>query len=1009
LFQKLGYVFLNQQATADSRSSFADVILTPILKEQLNKINSFEFSGKQYKFSAKNIDQAVADLDIPLNEGLSATNQKITNKLLLGESYEEVIDGEKTNKQIYYIDFENPHNNLLQVSEEFTVLRQNTCEQIKHRRPDLVLFINGIPVVVIELKKSSVFVMEGIKQICNNQQADEIPQLFKYVQITLAANNAEQQYATATTPAKFYSAWKENSEDSNNALKSLISDRVISELDHTIYNLFNPVRLLELIKSFVLFDKKLKKIARYQQYFAVKAVLKRVQISKQGGLIWHTQGSGKSLTMVMLTKILKQSIANARIIVVTDRTELNKQIHDTFFDTDIKVHRATSGHDLISKLKSGASVITTLIHKFDLVKNQNVIMSEDNIFILVDESHRTQGGDLHKAMKKVFPKGCYLGFTGTPLLAKQKHDGTLAKFGGMIHKYTIEQAVADKAVVPLLYQNRPVVQEVKDKQGMDRKFAMIARNLLPKQQEDLKRKYARFSQICSSLSRLEVIAMDIMLHFNKTFKQHGSATPLFKAMLATNSKFEAVRYQEIFEQFSNIKSAVVISAVDVREGKQEENSDDSKAKISKFWNKIMQIHHTEAEYIKNTLDDFKNGDLELLIVVDKLLTGFDAPQVGVLYIDKELKDHNLLQAIARANRLADGKDYGLIIDYRGLFKNLESALSSYEALAGFDEEDIKSAIIDITKELPKLQQAYENLEDHFQEVQYKHDQESYEQYLADQDHRHDFYNLLSAFGRFLRLILCVDIHEEKLSQQQIDTYKQKMKFYAELRQSVKKRYQEIIDFAEYEQEMRQLLDTYISANDVMNNNFLINIFSDAEVFQKDDKSTEEAKADILLCAMIKEIKENREKNPVFYDSLSVKIDQILQDYKSGLLDAQNKLQSAYKVREDLCKHKWQQDQKYPKAILEKGGFAKSLYDNLQDDMKFLSVDQFESIIINIDDIFKDAAVKPGWKNNIDVKNSIDQKIDDMFFTIEKELSIKVDSHQITKLLQTILSLGIKNH
>ncbi len=668
LLKNMGYVYISSEEMAQHRNSTNQVILKDILLKQLQKLNSFEYKGTQYPFSARNIAKAVDDLDVSLNEGLMTANQKISDQLLLGKAYsEELSDGVKKSFSLKYIDYENPQNNLFHVTEEFVVDRMNRQEREKTRRPDLVLFVNGIPFGVIELKSAVRETAEGVSQMIRNQGQDEIPNLFKYVQITLAGNNHSPQYGTTGTPKKFYAVWKEKESEgflelfgaatsvAENGRENYATEvaspmkRTPSPLDKTIYALFSKERVVELLHSFIIFDGKVKKIARYQQYFAIEKIMERIGKldatgRRQGGLIWHTQGSGKSLTMVMLAKVIKRSIAGSKVIVVTDRKDLDKQIHETFNSSEVKAVRARSGKDLIRLLQSGKSVITTLIHKFEKVKNENVTFDDPNTFILVDESHRTQDGDLHKAMKKVFPEACYLGFTGTPLMRREKN--SFAKFGGEIHRYTINQAVEDKAVLPLLYEGRLVDQWVNDEKGLDRRFEQIARHLNEAQRLDLKKKWARFQKVASSERRLEMIMLDINEDIKKRLQGTG-----FKAMLATSSKYEAIKYHKLFEEMGDVRTAFVISAPDSREGYSEVD-EENKAFILEAWNRLLKKYGDEEKYLDKVKDEFINGEeIELLIVVDKLLTGFDAPRASVLYIDKLLKEHNLLQAIARVNRL----------------------------------------------------------------------------------------------------------------------------------------------------------------------------------------------------------------------------------------------------------------------------------------------------------------------------------------------------------------------
>lgn len=1003
LLKSMDYIYISREdniALRDNR--LHEVILKDILLEQLQRINSFEYKGVNYKFSPKNISRAVEELNIPLNEGLNAANQKISDKLILGTSYdEELADGDRKSFSLRYIDFDNLENNVFHFTEEYTVSRQTTTETEKTRRPDLVVFINGIPIAVIELKKSSINAEQGISQMIRNQGINEIPHLFKYIQLTLAGNNFNPQYATTGTPAKFYAVWEE---DNSQQLTNLVSNRTISKLDQTIFSLFSKTRVLELLHSFILFDKRIKKVARYQQYFAIKEIFHKIENfapdgSRAGGLIWHTQGSGKSLTMAMLTRLLKREVIGSRIIVVTDRKDLDSQIHTTFQNSEIQAGRASSGHDLIEKLHSGLTVITTLIHKFETVKNEKLIIRDPNIFILVDESHRTQGGDLHKAMKKVFPLACYLGFTGTPLLKREK--SSIAKFGGLIHRYTIDQAVKDKAVLPLLYEGRLVEQWISDKAGLDRRFEMISRDLNREQKADLKQKWARFSRVASSERRLEMIALDINEHYTKNFQGTG-----FKAMLATSSKYEAIKYHELFAMYGNIKTAFVISATDTREG-HEEVDENNKLYVAEAWAKVIKRYGDEESFLESVKGKFIDSDeIELLIVVDKLLTGFDAPCAAVLYIDKELKEHNLLQAIARVNRLSEGKEYGFIVDYRGLLGNLDKALTSYGALAGFDEEDLTGAVIDIKAEIAKVKTFYSHLQDLFKPVVNKNDQESYQVFLADEELRKRFYDLLSQFARALKLSLSSDKSDEILTIEEIEQYKRSMKFYSELRRAIKIRYYEEVDFGKYEKEMQKLLDTFISANEVNQLTKLVNIFE--EDFDKELERLvgDNAKADTILSATAKVIRENREQNPSFYDKLSQKIEQIIQEYREGRLSEEDKLKHAKDIRAILMTKQIDDDSRYPSEIIDKV-CARALYDNLQEIMSALPADQFIKAVMQIDEVFRTVSKKPDWQHNNDVRNQIDQSIDDILYDLEKQFSIRFANP--AELISKVRSIGINNY
>ncbi len=1048
LLKNMGFIYLSPEEMAQHRSSTGQVVLKDILLKQLQKLNGFEYKGTEYTFSAKNIARAIDDLDVLLNEGLMTANQKISDQLLLGNSYsEELIDGVKKSFSLHYIDYKNPEKNLFHVTEEFVVDRVTQQEQTKTRRPDLVLFINGIPFGVIELKKASRGTEEGISQMLRNQDTHEIPNLFKYVQITLAGNNHSPQYGTTGTPKKFYAVWKEKESegflrlfgvatsvaekgrDINTTEVASPMKRTPSPLDKTVYALFEKHRMVELLHSFVIFDGKVKKIARYQQYFAIESIMERIGKldntgRRQGGLIWHTQGSGKSLTMVMLAKVIKRSIVGSKVIIVTDRKDLDKQIHDTFNNSEVKAVRARSGKDLVSLLQSGKSVITTLIHKFEKVKNENVTFDDPNTFILVDESHRTQGGDMHKAMKKVFPEACYLGFTGTPLMRREKN--SFAKFGGEIHRYTINQAVEDKAVLPLLYEGRLVDQWVNDEKGLDRRFEQIARHLEEEQVLDLKKKWARFQKVASSERRLEMIMLDI----NEDVRKRLQGTD-FKAMLATSSKYEAIKYHKLFEEMGDIRTAFVISAPDSREGHSEVD-DENKAFIQEEWTRVMKKYGDEEKYLDKVKDEFINGDeIELLIVVDKLLTGFDAPRAAVLYIDKLLKEHNLLQAIARVNRLYEGKDFGFIVDYRGLLGDLDKALNDYSGLADFDEEDIAGAVFDIKEEIARVKTYYEHLEELFKKVENKQDQESYEVYLADEEKRKLFYEYLSHYARALKLALSSDKISEVFSDKEIANYKEKMKFYAELRKAIRIRYHEQVDFGKYEKQMQKLLDTFISADEVNQLTKLVNIFD--EEFEKELERVvgDNARADSILSATTAVITEKRESNPAYYDKLSKRIQEIIEEYREKRLTEEEKLKHAKEIRDLLLKDEVEEESNYPENI-KHNIHARAFYDNLEErfsevmnnvDERILVADVplgyakktseeaeedlLTQTVMKIVEIFQEASRKPDWKNNSDMRNKIEGQIDDLFWEMEDKYGLKFTNSD--ELLATIQQIGINNY
>ena len=1013
LLKNMGYIYLSpEECNAARGERLKEVILKDITRKQLMEMNSFEYKGTVRKFSSSNINKAIEALDMPLTEGLIKVNEKIYDEIILKKSLEEFLeDGTKKNFSLQYIDWENPKNNVFHFTQEFVVEKQDQSTKEKTKRPDIVLFVNGIPFCVIELKASSVSLKQGISQMIGNQKKENIPHLFKYVQLVLAGNTREVRYATTGTPAKFWAVWKE---EEKLDIESLVTGRLATELDRTIISLLNLDRVLEIIREYTLFDNNIKKVARYQQYFGIKKTLERIQTfdntgKRNGGLIWHTQGSGKSLTMVMLARVLRRRISNAKIIIVTDRKELDSQIKKTFtqsgFSNDII--QAASGSHLNSQLLSKESkIITTIINKFDKVFNIGSKIDDPNIFVLVDESHRTQNGQLHAKMRKVFPSGCYIGFTGTPLMKKEKNSFT--QFGKEIHRYTINQAVDDKAVLTLLYEGRLVDQWISDESGLERKFEMISRNLNDEQKEDLKKKWGRFQKVASSERRLEMIALDINEHYKNTWQGTG-----FKAMLATSSKFEAIRYHQIFEMYGDVKTAFVISSADNREG-NEDIHDENKLLVQKELERIVREYGNLDDYETKIKEEFCDGDdVEILIVVDKLLTGFDAPVAVGLYVDKELKEHKLLQAIARVNRLYEGKDYGYIIDYRGLLGNLDKALTSYSSLEGFDEDDIKGAVIDIKKHLDELKANYSYLKDIFNPIKNKEDKEEYEIYLADESKRQDFYERLKNYAKSLNICLASQGILDLLSKQELDNYKKELKFFSNLRKSVRLRYHEEVDFGEYEEQMQKLLDTYISANEVNRLTKLVNIFDDKNFDEEIQRvQGKRAKADTIRNAIDKVITMKYDENPAYYENLKDRINRVLEEYRQKRISEEEYLNSMNDVMNDI--RNGSVEETYPGPIANNRS-AQVIYDNIKEDIyepivAKVAEEQSEYIVANtsleFDEIIKGYAAKPDWTTNTDIHNKISQDLEEKLWDIEDEYGVSLDTD---KILEKTITISIRKY
>lgn len=772
---KLGYKYISETENEKLRNNIlSDTIFKDILAKKLNEINSYEYKGDKYKFSAKTIGQAISDLNEDLVTGLISTNEKIYNLLTLGKTYkEEMIDGTERTFNIKYIDFEHPENNDFFVTENFSVLKMNGRDCV---RSDIILFVNGIPLAVIECKDVPGSINQAISQNIRNQRPDYIPQLFKYIQIVMAVSKDETKYATCGTPDKFWSTWNEEYvEKQNEILKKVVIGRNVTKQDRDIVSLFEKQRFFEIIKDFIIFEIGKKRICRYHQYFAVKAILKRIKYNKKGGVVWHTQGSGKSMLMAYLAKniIEDREIKKPRIIVVTDRIELDKQIHITFNKIGVNSSRATTGSNLVELIKDeNVKVITTVVNKFETVVKSGVTVESTNTFVLIDEGYRTHYSEINNKMQEVFKNAMYISFTGTPIMKKDMK--ALEKFGGLIHKYSLEDALRDRAIVPLIYERRKIVKDV-SKKTIDVRLEMLTRDCGEESKREIIEKWDEYKKNELSDQRLELIAWDIAKNYNETLKNTE-----FNSIFACNKKIEAVKYYNIFrKEFPELKVAVVISLPNMRE---ENNGEEANEILNKFYTNIKSNYKNEEEYEEDIKFKFRNGNIDILIVVDKLLTGFDAPRASTLYLDKDIKEHSLLQAIARINRPYTGKDYGYIIDYRGLLEELHKAITMCKevGLDNFEEEDIKHAVYNIDNEIENMFRAYDELKNIFRNIKNKEDFEEYVALLENKKVRDEFYDKLCEFENMLCIILPSDRAYYKIGNEKITMLREVLAFYQKL-------------------------------------------------------------------------------------------------------------------------------------------------------------------------------------------------------------------------------------
>ncbi|MFP4019450.1 MAG: type I restriction endonuclease subunit R [Bacteroidales bacterium] len=1044
LFIKLGYTYLSQkEIEQERRGKNTNVLLEDILESQLRKLNSIHYRGEEYSFSNNNIQNAIKALkNFPLKDGLISTSEKVFDLITLGKSFEENIKGDSKSFTLEYIDWDHPENNVFHVAAEFEVQRTGT---IQTYRPDIVLFVNGIPFSVIEAKRPDLTTSDNkspleqaISQHLRNQQSDGIMDLYIYTQVLGSICSNDAQYATTGTEKEYWFYWKEQKPEDdkintivNTTLEKAQRDKLFSgkfaylksyfekkeenpvsvtPQDRLLYYVFSPSRLIELTNKFIVYDEGIKKVARYQQYFAVQNTLLRVRNleggQRQGGVIWHTQGSGKSLTMVMLAKSLamEPNIQNPQIVLVTDRVDLDDQIYGTFKNCDKEVIKAKTGKHLGKLINTKTDkIITTVIDKFEAaLKKGEVIDESPNIFVLVDESHRSQYGESHVRMRKVFPNACYIGFTGTPLMRKDKN--TAAKFGGFIDKYTIDQAVKDKAVVPLLYEGREVVQNV-NQNPIDTYFDMISEPLSEYQRGDLKKKFSRSDQLNEAEQKIHRIAWDVSLHFKTEWQNTG-----FKGQLTAPNKKRAVKYKQFFDEIGLISTELLISGPDTREGYEtfyEEPSDE----VLKFWKQMITRYGSEKQYNEQVINAFKKSDKpEVIIVVDKLLTGFDAPRNVVLYITRSLKEHSLLQAIARVNRVFEGKDFGFIIDYYGILGELDQALTMYSELSGFDEEDLEGTLISVREEIKKLPEKYSQLWDIFKTIKNKYDEEAYEQLLADQKIREDFYDRLSSFNRTFKVALSTLEFVENTPEKTIEKYKNDAKFFQRLRISVKRRYSDEIDYKQYEKQIQKLIDTHITSDEVIQLTDQVNIF-EKEKFSKEVERIEgkAAKADTIASRTKKTINENMDDDPVFYKKFSKLLQEAIDDWRQRRISDAEYLERVTSVMNSVQKGTTDNvpDNLKNKEVAQ--AFYRSAEESLKDKVpKGKKQDIAAEIGLNIDEIINKHKIVD-WQRMDDIKNKMSQDIEDFLFKMKEQHNLDIGWDEIDDIIEKSLSIAERRY
>jgi len=902
------------------------------------------------------------------------------------------------NITVWLIDWKSPENNEYAIAEEVSVAGVND------KRPDIVLYVNGIALGVLELKRSIISVTEGIRQNLDNQKKEFIRPFSSTVQLVMAGNDTEGlRYGVIETPEKYYLTWKEACDVEN-------------PLDRALDQLCRKDRLLELIHDFIVFDAGIKKMCRHNQYFGVRAAQEHVK-RREGGIIWHTQGSGKSLTMVWLAKWIREHVKNARVLLITDRTELDEQIEKVFKGINEDIHRTKSGADLVNVLNANDEwLICSLVHKFGSSEEGDVdgfirdiqshlsknFHAKGEVFVFVDECHRTQSGKLHEAMKAILPSAMLIGFTGTPLLKKDKQK-SIEVFGPYIHTYKYDEAVRDGVVLDLRYEARDIDQNITSQQKIDQWFEIKTKGLSDLAKAQLKQRWGTMQKVLSSQSRLEKIVADILLDMetrDRLASGHGNA------LLVSGSIYQACRFYEMFQKTDLAGKCAIITSYKPSPGdiKGEESGEGLTEKLRQYeiYRQMLAAHFEESEDTAvNKVELFEKevkkrfidepGHMKLLIVVDKLLTGFDAPPATYLYIDKQMHDHGLFQAICRVNRLdGEDKEYGYIVDYKDLFKSLERSIHDYtgEAFAGYDSEDVAGLLKDrLKKSRERLEELRESVRALCEPVEPPRDTGAYLRFFCGQstpdgealkDAEPKRVALYKLVGALLRAYadLANEMTEAGFTGAQTQEIKAEVEHYEKVREEVKLASGDYIDMKMYEPAMRHLLDTYIRAEDSEK----LSAFDDMTLVElivergegaiaylpTGIRNDPEAMAEVIENNVRKVIIDEMAVNPKYYEKMSQLLQALIQERKAQALHYTAYLAKIIELTRKVSKPETQSS--YPQAI--NTGARRALYDNLE---------RNEDVAVRVDTAIRDVK-KEGWRGNRfkkrEVRNAIKSVLGD---------------------------------
>ena len=901
-------------------------------------------------------------------------------------------DKGRLSTQTQLINWDDWTQNTFEIAEEVTVKRN--IEDSRHRRPDIVVYVNGIALVVLELKRDDVSVSDAIRQNIRNQEDGEIAPFFSTVQLLMAGNNSQGlMYGVIQTPEKFYLKWKEPCGSPCPPSKYNETD-FPSLLDRSILQMLEPQRLLEFIRYCIVFDAGIKKAARPNQYFALKAAQERVlnkeKYGQKGGIIWHSQGSGKSLTMVWLAQWIMENAGNdPRVVIITDRDELDKQMDEGFRNTGKHPYHAPSGNKLLEELNGSTSnLICTLIHKFGKGKSEYEAVTvgehkskrqlneflddirrsmpddyhpKGNLFVFVDECHRTQGGLLHEAMKLCLGDNyMMIGFTGTPLLNQDKRT-TLEQFGSWIHTYKFDEAVSDGVIRDLRYESRNIDQDLASAEEIDQLFSKKTERLTPKAKTELMKRWATFQKLFSSRERTQRIVADICKDFSVIdYLEKGFGN----AMLVAGDIYQAYRYWEEFQSTELAGHCAVVTSYapqevalpDGHSGGGNKTEEEYKYNIAtKMLNgKTAEDYETWAkcEFINN----YKS--MRLLIVVDKLLTGFDAPHAGYLYIDKQMRDHTLFQAICRVNRNAPGKDYGYIIDYKDLFNNISKAVEDYTngqgAFGGYDKEDVEGLLKNrLTQAKKDLNEALNHITEICEPVALPRTIDDFYHYFVCEESvpeeeqmatsiskmyiREEFYDACRSLTRKY-LAIATEMEEAGYSKQEAEDIDRMTKDYDRTMTAIMRRSGDLTDLAQYDSEMRALLDRYVMAkpsellakfDDISFLDFIsskpTDELADDFIEVEDELGGRPGSAETITSNVRRVINRKHDQNPEEYDRLSERLNRLLKEMRVGTKEYKEVLRQLI----DIAKEIHMGTNNYPDNINTPG--KRALYDNLGKD------------------------------------------------------------------------------